>query len=332
MKVFNVAPVVLLSRVVAAAALAQQSSFRLPGKPVLAAVQQSHASNTIVASGQLHARQDRMNGGRSSTPYDTTHYMDTRGMTPWTYGTEMWPSWRDSDGIREPGEHGPHQYAKHDRSLGRRGPRAWPYMDEIISHFPDKIWVLLGFLTGLFCCLPCICSTQGDDQQESFNMGLVGLSISGVLIVSAIVFNKLGWLEVGWRIHIMIWGYYWWIGLLLIPCTCMGVIGFLIFVTPAVCLRLYRIIFPPLSKDGGYGMDADAITEKALGPKMKHFEQRYAGASWTDLLPHGSDFLMNEPQPRPNAGSDNVPHLPILPREPGDWEQYAAWNGSLSGT
>eukprot|EP00746_Dinoflagellata_sp_MGD_P002381 gnl/MRDRNA2_/MRDRNA2_104628_c0_seq1.p1 gnl/MRDRNA2_/MRDRNA2_104628_c0~~gnl/MRDRNA2_/MRDRNA2_104628_c0_seq1.p1 ORF type:complete len:332 (+),score=38.14 gnl/MRDRNA2_/MRDRNA2_104628_c0_seq1:54-1049(+) len=331
MKGFNVVHLAFLltaqlaEHVPAAAAFSQQSNFRYAAKPTLAAIQESHGMDTAVASSQHNAANEIMQLERVSAP-------GNRGMTPWSYGNEMWSSHRDSDGIREIGEQGPNHEAKHDRSLGRRGPRSMPYMDEVISHFPDKSWVMLGFLSGLLLCLPCICSCQAEDQQEGFNMGMVGLSISGLLVVSCVVFTKLGWTEVCWRIHLMIWGYYWWLGLLLIPCTCLGVVGFLVFCVPALCFRLYRIIFPPLSKDGGYGKDADAITEAALGGRMKHFEKRYPNASWSDLMPYGTQFLINEPQPRPGANSDNVPYLPIVPREPGDWDQYAAWNGSLSGT
>lgn len=330
MKVFNVVRLALLlvtrlaDHVAAASASSQESNFRWASKPTLAAIQQSHGMDTAVASGQHDAAQNMKQLERSGTP--------NRGMTPWSYGNEMWSSSRNSDGIREIGEHGPNHEAKHDRSIGRRGPRSFPYMSEIISHFPDKSWVLLGFLSGLFLCLPCICSCQGDDQQEGFNMGMVGLSISGLFVVSCVVFTKLGWTEVCWRIHLMLWGYYWWLGLLLLPCTCLGVVGCLIFCMPTFCFKLYRIIFPPLSKDGGYGKDADAITDAAFGARMKHFEQRHPEASWSDLLPYGTQFLHNEPQPRPGANADNVPYLPLVPREPGDWDQYAAWNGSLSGT
>jgi hypothetical protein len=343
MKVFNlVVPALLLpaqlaQRVAEAAALTQQSNFRWAGKPALAVIQQNQGADTTVASSQQFEAQEKTHERRSHTPYDTSHHLDTRGMTPWSYGTEMWPSWRDSDWVREPTEHGPNHEAKHDRSLGRSGPRAWPYMDEIISHFPDKTWVMLGFITGLLCCLPCICSGGVDDQQEGFNMGLVGLSISGLFVMFLILFAKLGYMEICWRIHILIWGYYWWVGLLLIPCTCLGVIGFFVFCVPTVCFKLYRVIFPPLSKDGGYGKEADEITHKALGHHTKHFEKRHPEASWKDLLPYGTEFLHHEPQPRtqhcrPEFQSSDVPYLPLLPREPGDWHQYATWNGSLSGT
>jgi hypothetical protein len=153
-------------------------------------------------------------------------------------------------------------------------------MDEVIEHFPDKSWIILGFLGGFFACLPCICSMHGDDKQQGFDMGMLGLSITGVCVIVAILLTKLGITEVCWRIHIMIWGYYWWVGILLIPCTCLGIIGCLAFCVPTVGLKLYRTIFPPLSKDGGGGKDSDAITDKALGPRVKHFEQRHPGHSW----------------------------------------------------
>jgi hypothetical protein len=336
MQVFNVAlvalvlPVPLIQQVVAAAVTAQQSTFRSAPKPALAAIQQSHTTDTSVTNGHQH-KAVKEHGGNFK-PYDTTHYMDGRSMTPVNYGTEMMPSWRDSDGIREATEHGSNHEAHHDRTLGRRGPRAWPYMDEVVSHFPDKSWVILGFLTGLFACLPCLCSTQGEDKQQGFNLGLVGLSIAGLCITIGILATKLGITEVFWRIHVLIWGYYWWTGLLLIPCTCLGVIGCITFCLPTICFKCYRTIFPPLSKDGGRGKDSDDLTENALGPRMKHFEQRHPGHSWSDLMPSATEFMHHEPQPRPSVGSDNVPHLALLPREPGDWDQFAAWTGSLSGT
>lgn len=254
-------------------------------------------------------------------------------MTPWSYGTEMIPSWRDSDGVREAGEHGPNHEASHDRVLQRRGPRGWVYLDQVWQHFPDRSWVICGFLAGLFACLPCICCATEENQEQGFNNGVCGLSVTGFAIVSCIILTKLGFTEVLWRIHIMIWGYYWWIGLVLVPCTCLGVVGCLLFVCPTVCFNLYRIIFPPISRDGGKGKDADAITDMALGKaKVKHFQQRHPGHSWADLMPYGTDFLHHEPQPSPQRGTDRIPYLSMVPREPGDWDHYASWNGSLSGT